>query len=147
MFERPHRMSSLDSRPVPVDRLGRFAKVLAIIMTHGCKFHCPYCPIHAYNQGTFRFRSPARLVEELAGMVERTGIDSFFGTDDNFFNNHKATEQILTAMAGGTVGGRPFRDAVWVGTEGTEHDVDRCADLMPLRGRAGCGRSGSVSRT
>jgi radical SAM superfamily enzyme YgiQ (UPF0313 family) len=137
MFERPHRMSSLDSRPVPVDRLGKFAKVLAIIMTHGCKFHCPYCPIHAYNQGTFRFRSPARLVDELAGMVERTGIDSFFGTDDNFFNNHKATEQILTAMAGGTVGGRPFRDAVWVGTEGTEHDVDRCADLMPLAREGG----------
>jgi pyruvate-formate lyase-activating enzyme len=47
-------MSSLDSRPVPVNRLGRFAKVLAIIMTHGCKFHCPYCSIHAYNQGPFR---------------------------------------------------------------------------------------------
>ena len=70
-------------------------------------------------------------------MVERTGIDSFFGTDDNFFNNHKAAEQILTAMAGGTVGGRPFRDAVWVGTEGTEHDVDRCADLMPLAREGG----------
>ena len=40
-------------------------------------------------------------------------------------------------MAGGTVGGRPFRDAVWVGTEGTEHDVDRCADLMPLAREGG----------
>ena len=137
MFERPHRMSSLDARPVPVNRLGRFAKVMAIIMTHGCKFHCPYCPIHAYNQGTFRFRSPARLVEEIAGIVESTGIDSFFGTDDNFFNNHEAAESILTAMARGTVSGRPFRDAVWVGTEGTEHDVDRCADLMPLAREGG----------
>ena len=130
-------MSSLDARPVPVNRLGRFAKVMAIIMTHGCKFHCPYCPIHAYNQGTFRFRSPARLVEEIAGIVESTGIDSFFGTDDNFFNNHEAAESILTAMARGTVSGRPFRDAVWVGTEGTEHDVDRCADLMPLAREGG----------
>jgi len=49
------------------------------------------------------------------------------GTDDNFFNNHEAVESILTAMARGTVSGRPFRDAVWVGTEGTEHDVDRCS--------------------
>ncbi len=40
-------------------------------------------------------------------------------------------------MAHATVAGRPFRDAVWIGTEGTEHDVDRCADLMPLAREGG----------
>ena len=132
---------------MPADRLGKYARVLAIIMTHGCRFHCPYCPIHAYNQGTFRFRSPERLVHEIGAMVERTGIDSFFGTDDNFFNNHEAAEEILSMMARGSVNGRPFRDAVWIGTEGTEHDVDRCADLMPLAAKPECAPSGSASRT
>lgn len=137
MFERPHRQEGLDDRPVPADRLRRHARILPLIMTHGCKFHCPYCPIHAYNQGTFRFRGPDRLAAEISGMVERTGIDSFFGTDDNFFNNHEAAGSILTTMARGTIAGRPFRDSVWIGTEGTEHDVDRCADLMPLARDAG----------
>ena len=108
-------------------------------MTHGCKFHCPYCPIHAYNQGTFRFRSPQRLVDEIAGMLRKTGIDSFFGTDDNFFNNYEAAESILTGMARAKVGGRPFGDAVWIGTEATEYDVDRCRDLLPLARQAGIG--------
>ncbi|MGC8638621.1 MAG: B12-binding domain-containing radical SAM protein [Isosphaeraceae bacterium] len=137
MFERPHRGTALDSHAVAADRLGQYAKVLAIIMTHGCRFHCPYCPIHAYNQGTFRFRSPRRLVDEIASIRGRTGINSFFGTDDNFFNNHETAESILSALARGTVNGCRFRDAVWIGTEGTEHDVDRCGALMPLAREGG----------
>ncbi|MBX6314955.1 MAG: radical SAM protein, partial [Isosphaeraceae bacterium] len=132
LFEPPHRRATLKPRPIPPQRLGRYAKVLAIITTHGCKFHCPYCPIPAYNQDTFRFRSPERLVSEIAGTVERTGIASFFGTDDNFFNSREAAREILAALARGVVGGRPFREAIWFGTEATEFDVDRNLDLLPL---------------
>jgi radical SAM superfamily enzyme YgiQ (UPF0313 family) len=137
LFEPPHRRATLAPRPLPADQLGHFAKVLAVITTHGCKFHCPYCPIPAYNQDTFRSRHPERLVEEIAGTVERTGIDSFFGTDDNFFNNRAAVHDLLDAMTRGSARGRPFRDAIWFGTEATEFDVDRNRDLLPLARDAG----------
>jgi radical SAM superfamily enzyme YgiQ (UPF0313 family) len=137
LFEPPHKEPTLAPHALGSDELKRHAGVLALVMTHGCRFHCSYCPIHAYNQGTFRFRSPARLVEEVAGMVERTGISNFFSTDDNFFNNREAAAAILAAMAGATVGGKSFRDAVWIGTEATEHDVDRNSDLIPLARDAG----------
>ena len=137
LFEPPHRHAELAPRAMRADEVRRHAHTMALVTTHGCKFHCAYCPIHAYNQGTFRFRSPARLVEEITGIVERTGIFSFFGTDDNFFNDRESAEAILTAMAAATVGGKPFRDAIWVGTEATEHDVDRNRDLIPLARAAG----------
>jgi radical SAM superfamily enzyme YgiQ (UPF0313 family) len=137
LFERPHRRAGLDPTPVPIDQMGRYASVVSLIMTHGCKFHCPYCPIPAYNQFTFRSRSPERLVEEIAEIAERTGIWKFFGTDDNFFNQRPTSERLLGIMAQGKVHGRPFRDAIAMGTEGTEQDVFAQKDLVPLARDAG----------
>ena len=54
LFEPPHRRTGLSRHAVPVDRLGRHADIMSLVPTHGCKFHCPYCPIPAYNQFTFR---------------------------------------------------------------------------------------------
>jgi radical SAM superfamily enzyme YgiQ (UPF0313 family) len=62
-FEPPHRRPTLSAEPIPAARLGRHAHSMGIITTHGCKFHCPYCPIPGFNQYTFRHRSPDRLVE------------------------------------------------------------------------------------
>src|SRR5205807_5670374 len=60
LIEPPHRRRSLSARPVAVHRLRRYAGMVSLVTTHGCKFHCPYCPIPAYNQFTFRTKSPAR---------------------------------------------------------------------------------------
>lgn len=140
LFEPPHKRATLAPAPIPTERLGEKAKILAMVTTHGCKFRCHYCPIPAYNQRTFRIRSPERLVDEFAGVKERTGITYFFGTDDNFFNNRQSVEEIFSAMAKGTAGGKPFRDAIKFATEGTEFDVDKNRDLIPL-GREGGLRS------
>ncbi|KAJ3062049.1 hypothetical protein HK102_008896, partial [Quaeritorhiza haematococci] len=137
LFEPPHRGFELAPRPLAASQLKDHAALLTVVLTHGCKFHCPYCPIPGYNQGTYRHKSPDRIVEELAGIVERSGMATFFGADDNFFNDRASTESLLAAMARGTAGGRPFRDAVWIGTEATEHDVDRNRDLLPLAREAG----------
>ena len=83
LFEPPHRRLTLSSRPVAAERIGRHAKFLAMVTTHGCQFHCAYCPIPGYNQFTFRNRSPERLVEEMSGIALHCGISGFFGTDDN----------------------------------------------------------------
>jgi radical SAM superfamily enzyme YgiQ (UPF0313 family) len=132
LIEPPHRRRTLSGRPLPVNRLHRHAGMISVVTTHGCKFHCPYCPIPAYNQFTFRFKGPDRLRDELRDMAEHTGINAFFGTDDNFFNNRETVEEVFGGLAKGRVHGKPFRDAVFFGTEATEYDVFKNQDLLPL---------------
>ncbi|MBY0523001.1 MAG: radical SAM protein [Gemmataceae bacterium] len=132
ILEPPHRRATLTRQAIPVQKLHRYAGMIAVVTTHGCKFHCSYCPIPAYNQFTFRTKSPDRLRDELAEMAERTGINAFFGTDDNFFNNRETVEDVFTGMAKGKVHGKPFRDSIFFGTEATEFDVYKNQDLLPL---------------
>jgi radical SAM superfamily enzyme YgiQ (UPF0313 family) len=136
LIEPPHRHTRLTRRTVPPSRLYRFAGMVSLVTTHGCKFHCPYCPIPAYNQFTFRWKSPTRLRDEMERISEATGIHHFFGTDDNFFNNRETVEEIFTELARGKVHGKAFRDSVFFGTEATEFDVYKNQDLLPLA-RAG----------
>jgi radical SAM superfamily enzyme YgiQ (UPF0313 family) len=132
LIEPPHRRRALSRKALPLDKLHRHAGMISLVCTHGCKFHCPYCPIPAYNQFTFRFKSPERLVDEIKVMAERTGIYAFLGSDDNFFNNRDSVEEIFTVMAKGRVHNKPFRDTVFFGTEATEFDVYKNQDLLPL---------------
>jgi radical SAM superfamily enzyme YgiQ (UPF0313 family) len=136
LLEPPHRRRTLSREAIRADRLYRYAGMISIVTTHGCKFHCPYCPIPAYNQFTFRFKSPDRLRDEMEVMTERTGIDKYFGTDDNFFNNRETVEDTFQGLAKGKIRGKGFRDAIFFGTEATEFDVFKNQDLLPL-GREG----------
>jgi len=132
LIEPPHRRRTLSARPIALNKLRRYANIVSLVTTHGCKFHCPYCPIPAYNQFTFRWKSPGRLRDEMQSIAEQTGIPHYFGTDDNFFNNRETVEEVFTELAKGKVHRRPFRDAVFFATEGTEYDVFKNQDLLPL---------------
>lgn len=132
LIEPRHRRYTLSRQPIEVGKLHRYAGMISVVTTHGCKFHCSYCPIPAYNQFTFRHKSPERLRDELQMMAERTGIRKFFGTDDNFFNNRETVEAIFQELRKGKVHGRPFRDRIFFGTEATEYDVHKNQDLLPL---------------
>jgi len=132
LLEPPHRRRGLSKRTIEVSKLHRYAGMISVVTTHGCKFHCPYCPIPAYNQFTFRWKSADRLRDEFEVLAERTGINAFFGTDDNFFNNRETVEDIFTGLAKGKVRGKPFRDSIFFGTEATEFDVFKHQDLLPL---------------
>jgi radical SAM superfamily enzyme YgiQ (UPF0313 family) len=132
LIEPPHRRVTLSRRPMPLNRIRKHSGMVSLVTTHGCKFHCPYCPIPAYNQFTFRFKSPERLRDEMIAIIEATGVDCFFGTDDNFFNNRETVAEIFSVLARSKVQGRPFRDGVWFGTEATEFDVHKNQDLLPL---------------
>jgi radical SAM superfamily enzyme YgiQ (UPF0313 family) len=132
LLEPPHRRRTLSRRPIEMSRLHRYAGMISVVTTHGCKFHCPYCPIPAYNQFTFRWKSPERLRDELEQMATKTGIHAFFGTDDNFFNNRETVEEVFVGLAKGKVHGKPFRDSIFFGTEATEFDVHKNLDLLPL---------------
>jgi radical SAM superfamily enzyme YgiQ (UPF0313 family) len=132
LLEPPHRRRGLSRRAVEVSRLHRYAGMISVVTTHGCKFHCPYCPIPAYNQFTFRWKSADRLRDEFERLAEATGINAFFGTDDNFFNNRETVAEVFTGLAKGKLRGKPFRDSIFFGTEATEFDVYKNQDLLPL---------------
>jgi radical SAM superfamily enzyme YgiQ (UPF0313 family) len=132
LIEPPHRFSKMSSKPIPVDKLHRHAGMISMVTTHGCKFHCPYCPIPAYNQFTFRWKSSERLREEIEQIATATGIKAFFGTDDNFFNNRETVAEVFAGMTKGKVRGKPFRDSIFFGTEATEYDVFKNLDLLPV---------------
>src|SRR5205085_2319555 len=73
LIEPPHKRFTLSARPVSLDRLCRHASIVSLVTTHACKFHCAYCPIPAYNQFTFRWKSRARLRVEIETIAEKTG--------------------------------------------------------------------------
>lgn len=109
-----------------------------MLLTQGCKFHCPYCPIPAMHQKTWRFRSPEGIVHQFQTVYQTFGIGHFFGADDNFFNHRPTAEEILIALARArTPQGRPLSRHVHWGTEATQFDTYKNRDLLPLARRAG----------
>jgi radical SAM superfamily enzyme YgiQ (UPF0313 family) len=68
---------------------------------------------------------------------EELGIRYFFGTDDNFFNNRPAVEQMFQVMSKTKINGRPFGDQVMWGTEATEFDTWKNRDLLPAARKSG----------
>ncbi len=132
LIEPPHSRRTLARKALPLDKINRHAGMISMVTTHGCKFHCPYCPIPAYNQFTFRVKSPERLRDEIQALAERTGIHAFLSSDDNFFNNRESVEEIFTVLSKSKVGNKSFGDTIFFGTEATEFDVYKNQDLLPL---------------
>jgi len=132
LIEPPHRRKQMSAKAIPANRLRRYAAVASLVTTHGCKFHCPYCPIPAYNQFTFRWKSGQRMRDEIERIATETGLTYFFGTDDNFFNNRETVEESFTEMAKGRIRGKTFGETIFFGTEATEFDVFKNQDLLPL---------------
>ncbi len=131
LLERPHRKPGLGRQPLPVSRVSRYSPIGSLTISHGCKFNCDYCPIPAYNQRTYRHKSGERVVGEMRQLREQLGIRFFFGTDDNFFNNRSAVEEMFEHMALATIGGKPLHQMVRWGTEATEFDTWKNRDLLP----------------
>jgi len=108
-----------------------------MLVTRGCKFHCHYCPIPAYNQGSLRQKSPQRVIEEFIDCYRQMGTHRFFGADDNFFNSRKYTQELLEAMDSTQIDGRPLGRQIRFRTESTVVDLYKNRDLLPLAKRAG----------
>jgi radical SAM superfamily enzyme YgiQ (UPF0313 family) len=138
LLEPPHGGRGLAPAPLSDKQVGRYCLMCSVMLTQGCKFHCPYCPISAVNQRTFRHRSPENIVRQFQTVYQAFGIDHFFGADDNFFNRRDTAEQILTALASScTHQGEPLGRRMHWGTEATQLDTLKNRDLLPLARRAG----------
>jgi radical SAM superfamily enzyme YgiQ (UPF0313 family) len=138
LLEPPGRARTLAPRPLPAGEVRRHSPISSLVLTFGCKFRCPYCPIPAYNQKQHRRKSPARIVEDFAAIGREYGIGYFFGTDDNFFNDHARTVEIAEALARAMKDGvLPSRKRVRWGTEATVHDTLQLKEQMPVIRAAG----------
>jgi radical SAM superfamily enzyme YgiQ (UPF0313 family) len=137
LLEAPSRGATLAAHALPARRVRRHSVVSSIVLTIGCKFRCSYCPIPAYNQRTHRMKSGERIADEMGQIATTYGINNFFGTDDNFFNDTKRTLEIAEALARrASTGRRPYCKIMY-GTEATVHDTIRLQEHLPLIRRSG----------
>ncbi len=137
ILEPPSRRATLGPQALPANRVARHSPISSLVLTFGCKFACPYCPIPAYNQRQFRTKSGARIADEFRRLFEEYGIRSYFGADDNFFNKKERTLEIVEALAATTLDGKPIRKRIRWGTEVTVHDTLQLRDHLPTVRKAG----------
>jgi radical SAM superfamily enzyme YgiQ (UPF0313 family) len=137
LLEAPSQSASLATHALPAHRVRKHASVSSIVLTVGCKFRCSYCPIPAYNQRQHRMKSGERIADEMGQIAKTYGISTFFGTDDNFFNDTKRTLEIAESLARRvSTGQRPYCKILY-GTEATVHDTIRLQEHLPLIRRSG----------
>lgn len=137
LLEPPNRGRTLSSHALPANKVRRFSPIGSLVLTFGCKFACPYCPIPAYNQRKFRVKSGERIADEFRTLYETFGIRRFFGADDNFFNDKSRTIEIVETLARTKIDGAPFRKRIRWGTEVTVHDTLKLREHLPVVRKAG----------
>ena len=137
LLERPSRRATLASQPLPARRVAWHTPIGSLVMTFGCRFGCPYCPIPAYNQKQHRSKSPERIVDEMRRLRSEYNIRFFFGADDNFFNDKDRSLAIIEAMARTKIDGEKFHRRISWGTETTVHDTLRMKEHVRLMRHAG----------
>jgi len=138
LIEPPGRHATLSARAMPVDQVRQRSPISSLVLTFGCKFACPYCPIPAYNQRQYRVKSGERIADEMWRLNKDYGLHHFFGTDDNFFNDKSRTLDIVDKLARAQFDGvRLAKRARWY-TEVTVHDTLQMKEHLPLIRESGC---------
>jgi radical SAM superfamily enzyme YgiQ (UPF0313 family) len=138
LLEPPSRSETLGLSAVPASGIRKLTPIGSLVLTFGCKFACPYCPIPAYNQRQHRLKSGARIADEMWQIYKNYGIKNFFGADDNFFNSKPRTLEIVNALADAEFDGVQLGKKVRWYTEVTVHDTLLMKEHLPLLHKAGC---------
>lgn len=130
LLEPPSRSGDLAPQALAPAQVRRYSPISSLVLTFGCKFNCPYCPIPAYNQRQHRIKGGERIADEFQRLHEEYGFRYFFGADDNFFNNSQRTLNIIDSLSRATVGGARLRSRIRWATEVTVHDTLRLREHM-----------------
>ncbi|HZL35536.1 MAG TPA: radical SAM protein [Tepidisphaeraceae bacterium] len=138
LLEPPSRGGVLGSQSLRANRVRKLSPISSIVLTFGCKFACPYCPIPAYNQRQHRIKSGGRIAEEMWRLNKEYGLRYFFGADDNFFNNKTRTMDIVNTLVNANFEGQDLRRKVRWHTEVTVHDTLVLKEHLPLIHDSGC---------
>lgn len=137
LLEPPSGSTTLAARALETRLVRRYSTISSLVLTYGCKFNCPYCPIPAYNQRQHRVKSGERMADEFVRLHQEYGLHYFFGADDNFFNDHQRTLDIIEKLARTMVNGKRFRKVIRWGTEVTVHDTLQLSEHISLVRNAG----------
>jgi len=130
LLEKPGRAQTLRPQALAPGKVGKYSPIASLALTFGCKFRCPYCPIPAYNQRKDRTKSPERIRDEMSALYYEYGHRYFFGTDDNYFNDHERTLAISDALASAMLDGKRLVRRIRWGTEATVHDTLQLKDHL-----------------
>jgi radical SAM superfamily enzyme YgiQ (UPF0313 family) len=97
-------IADLDTLPFPARHLvsrhrrryySGFQRPLALVETaRGCPHRCTFCAVWRFHQGRVRYRSPARVVAELAQIP----APYIFFTDDNFLGDVARAHEMADAV-------------------------------------------------
>ncbi len=138
LLDPPGCQPGLARQALAANRVRWLSPISSLVMTFGCKFACPYCPIPAYNQRQHRVKSGLRIADEMDRLNREYGLRHFFGTDDNFFNNKARTLEIVETLAHHQVDGKSLGCKVRWYTEGTVHDTLQMKEHLSDVHAAGC---------
>jgi radical SAM superfamily enzyme YgiQ (UPF0313 family) len=138
LLEPPSRRATLSDAPVPASRVRKLSPISSLVLTFGCKFACPYCPIPAYNQRQHRLKSSGQIAEDMHRLNIEYGLRYFFGADDNFFNSKPRTLDIVQTLARAEPDGKPLRRRIRWHTEVTVHDTLQMQEHLDLIHDSGC---------
>ncbi|MFW9900680.1 MAG: B12-binding domain-containing radical SAM protein [Candidatus Thorarchaeota archaeon] len=104
IFNNPDRplIKDLDKLPFPARSLRHkksyfqaFQMPIDVVETsRGCPYRCIFCNIHLFYRGTYRTKSPERVIKELKIISNKNPRKNVFIVDDNFTANIKRVEQI-----------------------------------------------------
>jgi len=137
VLEPPGSKATLGPRPLPADRVCRYSPIASLVMTFGCRFTCPYCPIPAYNQRQHRMKTGEQIAGQMRRIHREYGIRNFCGVGGNFFNDPDRALEIADTLARRGISGPGFAGQARWGTEATVHDSLRVKDNLPLLREAG----------
>ncbi len=138
LMEPPGGHATLSTHALPVEQVHKHSPISSLVLTFGCKFACPYCPIPAYNQRQHRVKSGDRIADEMYRLNKEFGLRFFFGADDNFFNDKARTLDIVEKLARAEFDGVKLRRRAHWYTEVTVHDTLQMRDHLPLVRESGC---------
>jgi radical SAM superfamily enzyme YgiQ (UPF0313 family) len=137
LLEMPSARKTLGARAISPGQVRHYSRMGGLVLTLGCKFSCPYCPIPAYNQKMYRAKSGPRIADEMTRLYREFGLHYFFGADDNFFNEKDRTLEIVETLAGMQVDGKGFHKTFRWGTEVTVHDTLKMREHLRTVRKAG----------
>jgi len=137
LLEPPGGQAALGPAAIPPGQVRRHTPVGSLVLTQGCRFHCDYCPIPAYNQRQLRAKSGERIAGEVERLFREYGLRIYFGAADNFFADPKRALEIVETLARKVDAGSRPHAKIRLGTEATVHDTLKMKDHLPRVRRAG----------
>jgi radical SAM superfamily enzyme YgiQ (UPF0313 family) len=118
----------VESMPLDVPAVLSLERFTTMQTSRGCPWPCIFCDIPIFNEGKWRSRSPAHVVEEFK-QLQKAGYGSVYFVDDHFLLQPKRILAICQGIGDNGI-------TIQWGCEGRVDSV--CMDLFPAMAKAHC---------